>query len=266
MPACDLSQPESSQVLTSCCRLRSGARNRPALRPVAAALFAASLLSPGTTVAAQTSPVPAALPAQEPASAVQARHPIEARSSAKTALAATLAQPKPPDWPADNQPSEATVVWDSHGLRIEASNSSLAQILKDVSAKTGAKLEGMGQDERIFGAYGPGPARDVLFQLLDGSGYNVLMIGDQGQGTPRRIVLSVRPAGTAHPAGSLSPGTSNDEDTDTEPQPQQPVAGPQPAPVRVVPPPGVPVRTPQQYLQEMLQRQQQRQSQQSPQN
>ncbi len=60
----------------------------------------------------------------------------------------------------------------------------------------------MGQDQRIFGAYGPGPARDVLSQLLDGSGYNVLMIGDQGQGTPRRIVLSARPAGPAQPSGN----------------------------------------------------------------
>jgi hypothetical protein len=145
------------------------------------------------------------------------------------------------------------VVWDSHGLRIVASNSSLAQILKDVSAKTGATLEGIGKDERIFGAYGPGPARDVLSQLLDGSGYNVLMIGDQGQGTPRRVVLSARPMGPAQPSG---PSTSNNEETESEPQPQQ-QPEPQPAPVREGPPPGVPVRTPQQILQEQQQRQQQ---------
>jgi hypothetical protein len=157
------------------------------------------------------------------------------------------------------------VVCDSQGLRIVASNSSLAQILKEVSAKTGATLEGIDQDERIFGAYGPGPARDVLTQLLDGSGYNVLMIGDQGQGTPRRIVLSARSAATAQPSGNLSPGTSNDEDTDTE---QQPEAKPQPAPVRQGPAPAVPVRTPQQILQQMQQRQQQsqQQRQQNPQN
>lgn len=266
MQACDLSQPESSQALSSCRRLGSGARSLPALRPVAAALFAASMLLLGTTVAAQASPVTVAFPVQEPASATQAKHPTEVRSGAKAMLAAAPAQLKPPDWPADNQPSEATVVWDSHGLRIVASNSSLAQILKDVSAKTGAPLEGMGQDERIFGAYGPGPVRDVLFQLLDGSGYNVLLIGDQGQGTPRRIVLSARSGGTAQPSVSSNPGTSNDEETGAEAQPQQ--LEPQPAPVREGPPAGVPVRTPQQYLQEMQQRQQQqqRQPQQSPQN
>ena len=55
----------------------------------------------------------------------------------------------------------------------------------------------MGADERIFGTYGPGPARDVLSQLLDGSGYNVLMVGDRGAGTPRRIVLTIRSGSTA---------------------------------------------------------------------
>jgi hypothetical protein len=144
------------------------------------------------------------------------------------------------------------VVWDSHGLSIVAFNSSLAQILKNVAAKTGAKLEGMGQDERIFGTYGPGPARDVLSQLLYGSGYNVLIIGDQGQGTPRRIVLSVRPAGPAQPSGNLSPGASNEEETEAE----QPQPEPQPAPAGAGPP-RAPVRTPQQVLQDMQQRQQQ---------
>jgi hypothetical protein len=149
------------------------------------------------------------------------------------------------------------VVWDSHGLRIVASNSSLAQIVKDVAAKTGATLEGMGQDERIFGVYGPGPARDVLTQLLDGSGYNVLMIGDQGEGTPRRIVLSARPTGPAQPAAS--PSTSNDEETDAEPQPQ-PQPEPQPPPVREGPPPGMPLR-PQPMPPDIQQRQQQQQQQ-----
>ena len=54
------------------------------------------------------------------------------------------------------------MVWDSQGLRIEARNSSLQQILNDVSTATGAKVDGLGTDERVFGIYGPGQARDVL--------------------------------------------------------------------------------------------------------
>ena len=90
-----------------------------------------------------------------------------------------------PDWPVNDKPSPASVVWDATGLRINASNSSLQQILSEVSTETGTKVEGMGADQRVYGVYGPGQARDVLSQLLQGSGYNVLLAGDIGQGAPR---------------------------------------------------------------------------------
>jgi hypothetical protein len=190
---------------------------------------------------------------------------------------AVLATPPPPDWPAKNKPVEATVVWDSHGLLIQASNSSLDQILRDISLKTGAKVEGMGTDQRIFGIYGPGPARDVLNQLLDGSGYNILLIGDQGQGTPRRIVLSGRPNG--QPAGKATPGTGNENDGENDQDTQQMSEQEQPQPVEP-PRPGmsgfntgqpVPVRTQQQMLEQRQQQMQQMQqmqqnNQQNPQN
>jgi hypothetical protein len=76
-------------------------------------------------------------------------------------------------------------------------------------------------DQRIFGDYGPGPARDVLSQLFEGSGYNIVLIGEQGQGTPIEIVLSLRQTGAALPP-TASPAPASDEDTDTEDQPAQP--------------------------------------------
>jgi len=82
----------------------------------------------------------------------------------------------------------------------------------------------MATDERVFGVFGPGQARDVLSQLLLGSGYNVLMIGDQGQGTPREIVLTVRTTGGAQPAPASAP---SEDDADEE-QPQQPQVPPPP--------------------------------------
>jgi hypothetical protein len=161
--------------------------------------------------------------------------------------------PVVPAWPANAKPDPASVTWDSRGLRIEAANSSLAQILEDVSTATGTKVEGFDADQRIFGVYGPGPARDVLSQLLQGSGYNVLLVGDQGQGTPREIVLSSRHPGSAPPPVNVAPANASDEDVDTEEQPQ-------PQPGRPAMPPGGPVRTPQQIQemqQQILQRQQQ---------
>jgi hypothetical protein len=168
-------------------------------------------------------------------------------------VAATPPAPELPKWPANEKPAKAAITWDSQGLHIDAANSSLEEILMEVATLTGAKLEGFDADQRVFGAFGPGPARDVLSQLLLGSGYNVVLIGDQGQGTPRRIVLSSRHAGAATTAATAAPAGS-DEDADTEEPPQQP---PQqyPQPIRPGFPPGG--RNPQQ-MQE-FQRQQQMQ-------
>jgi hypothetical protein len=95
----------------------------------------------------------------------------------------------------------------------------LQQILNDVSTATGAKVEGLGTDERVFGSYGPAEARDVLSELLEGSGYNVLMIGDQGEGTPRQIVLSARSAAGTQTANKNNSAAA-EEDNEVEEQPQ----------------------------------------------
>ncbi|MDE3200895.1 MAG: hypothetical protein KGN79_08240, partial [Acidobacteriota bacterium] len=105
--------------------------------------------------------------------------------STEAAKPAAPAQPEMPKWPVNDSAEPAKVTWDSHGLEIRAANSSLIQILHDYAVATGSKIEGLSKDERIFGTYGPGSANEVLTRLLNGSGYNVLMFGDLGQGTPR---------------------------------------------------------------------------------
>jgi len=159
--------------------------------------------------------------------------------------------PETPKWPAFDPAAEASVVWDSHGLRINAANSSLQQILKDVSMATGTKVDGMAADQRVFGVYGPGQARDVLSQLLQGSGYNVIMIGDQGEGTPRQILLTQRQAVNPQAVARNTQANSNEEDNEPEDQPVN-----QEPPARPNFPPGAPPRSPQQIMQEMQQRQQ----------
>jgi hypothetical protein len=136
-------------------------------------------------------------------------------------VAAAPAAPALPNWPMNNKPLEATVLWNSHGLSVNAHNSSLRQILSDICMDTGARLEGpTPADVRVFGTYGPGPASEVISQLLNGTGYNLLMIGDQGSGAPRQIVLSSEPSGPAPPNDTRSSG---DEDN-YQPEPvAQPV-------------------------------------------
>ncbi len=181
-----------------------------------------------------------------------------ARRSAHTAratqpaapLSQAPAQPKPPDWPVNNPPHPASIGWNGHELSITADNSSLKQILNDVSAHTGAKVEGLNFDERIFGSYGPGQVREVLSQLLDGSGYNVMIIGNQGRATPLQIVLSGAPKGSASPSPN-NPSGGNENSSAA--QPPQPYAPPPPM-IGNGFRPGMPPRTSQELMEEIRQR------------
>lgn len=275
------SSPQAESSLDLAPLLLSGHNaRRPAVSLVLCAaicFFSGALVLTRATLA-QNNPAPSA-----PASTSTHKSDYPRKKSAHKKSAAVVAPaplpppppppvvPPPPDWPANDQPAAASVVYDSHGLLVVASNSSLAQILKEVSIDTGARLEGMGadpraMDQRIYGTYGPGPARDVLNQLLDGSGYNVLLIGDRGQGTPRRIVLSPQSGGsmpntnTAHNAPTQPSADDNDSDQ-SPPEAEQEQPPPQPGQNGSP----VPMRTPQQMMQER-ERQQQQNGQQNPPN
>ena len=215
--------------------------------------------------------VNAQAPTTSPAGGSTQSHPAHPKNR-KSAVHAKQAQPAtdlvpppappPPAWPVNDPANHAAVTWDSQGLRIQATNSSLQQILRDVSVATGAKVEGMGADQRVYGDYGPGQARDVLSQLLVGSGYNVLLAGDLGQGAPSQILLSPRRATGNSPNGANRPaGDNGDEEPDNEVE-EQPQPQPQPQiqqPIRPGFTPAGPPRTPQQIMQEMQQRQMQQQ-------
>lgn len=178
--------------------------------------------------------------------------PSPAVPAAQAAAPAPPPAPPKPDWPVNDKPVDATIVWDSHGLRVDAANSRLDQIMKLISTDTGAKVEGLGpSDVRIFGTYGPGPANEVISQLLNGTGYNVLMVGDQGAGAPRQILLSTAPSGPA-PQNNARSSSEDDSEQDQQPTEFNPAAN-----GGFMPPQA---RTPQQ-IQEMQMRQEQIQQQ-----
>ena len=289
-------QPESPDRAKARSGFRALVRRRPcaAARPLAALLaasgfFAAQIVF-GLALAAQTPAPPAPAPAQpmahthkKPSAHKPAAQPAQAPASvaqsapvpvpcpvAGSAPVPSPATPCIPNWPANKKPAEAYIVWDSHGLFIQASNSSLDRILNDISLRTGAKVEGMGADERVFGTYGPGSVRDVLAELLEGSGYNILLVGDLGQGTPRRIVLSGRPTGSAQPSRQSTPSDS-EADQEQMTAPEAPPTGPssQPELPGSIPPPPVPARSPQPMMPQrpgQMQPVQQQQQQNNPQN
>lgn len=165
-------------------------------------------------------------------------------------------QPETPKWPANDAPSQPSITWNSQGLHIEAANASLSQILNQVSSETGAKVEGLSGDERVFGDFGPGQPRDVLSQLLHGSGYNFLLLGTQDG--PLRVILSTRRT-TTQP-GQTNQGynrqmpvdAQQDDENPPDPEPEeQPPFQPQRAPGDQNNPNGN--MTPQQRMQMMQQ-------------
>jgi hypothetical protein len=187
----------------------------------------------------------------------------------------------------DEPANPAQVQLRAGNLSIKADNSTLSGILHDISTETGMTVDGLSRDQRIFGSYGPAAPREVLNALLDGLGYNVIMVGALDNGAPRALTLSARtnsgPATGNRPTPAMrQQNNTGDEDDDATPEVQEnpiqgrpetmypPDANQQEQPQQPPPAAGeqqqVPgqVKTPQQMLQELQQmRQQQLQQQQA---
>jgi len=238
---------------------------------------------------------------------------IACRLVVPAAAAQTPSQPPSPSTPAipkEQGPQQAAPVssllpeqmpssppqvsFNSGILTIIASNSTLGDILRAVHRQTGAMVDTPGNaTERVVGKFGPGPARDVLSSLLNGSHFNYVLLGSAtNPNALDRVMLisrspgteeSVQQANAAAPPNSAPPAAvmpqpaenadmSNEDapdmpqDSDTvddqanqeqpEDQPQQQQAAPFGQPGAV--------KTPEQLLQELQQRQQQMQQQQQP--
>jgi hypothetical protein len=179
-----------------------------------------------------------------------------------------------------------------HGgmLTVAADNSSLNQILRDISRVTGMKITGGVTDERVYGSYGPADVSTVLSSLIRGTGSNMMIVMDANQ-APQELVLTPRAGGPTPP----NPNAGREREMeDLPPQRQQhfqrpdgvgnPVPNqfqqqqpqqPQAQVVPPVPPPVVPsssdtttqespngVKTPQQIYDQLMKMQQQQQQQQ----
>ena len=102
----------------------------------------------------------------------------------------------------------AQVTYIDGKIDVRANDSSLNQILRSIAQKTGLKITGGVQDERVFGNYGSAPLSSIIATLLDGTGTNVLFL-DGDANNPPRLVLTPR-SGGATPIGPDS-STYDDE-------------------------------------------------------
>ncbi len=121
--------------------------------------------------------------------------------------------------PADQPTQPATLTFRDGKLTVEANNSNLAQILQDLAKISGMTINGLNKGPRIFGVYGPGNLRDVLTDLLVGSGYNFIIVGGAIDSTPRELILTAQNDIT--PAfGSVNPSKVLSVDRDEAEQPE----------------------------------------------
>jgi hypothetical protein len=175
-------------------------------------------------------------------------------------------------------------------LTIIAANSTLGDILRAVRKQTGAEIEIPAATERVVTHLGPGPARDVIAELLNGSRFNYVLLGSPADSTVLSRVVLVAKSGPENVApnnpnpgiaeqaqpgiaqrsggpgaaqfpqvageGNDPEGTDNNNADDAADQAAAEAEQPPASPDQ----PGV--KTPQQMLQEMQQRQLQLQQQQ----
>jgi len=106
-------------------------------------------------------------------------------------------QPMPLDAIASMPPQ---VTYENNQLTIVASNSTLADVLRAVRKTTGADIDVPAAPERVVTHLGPGPARDVLADLLNGSRFNYVLLGAAGNDTAlTRVVLVAKTEGATSP-------------------------------------------------------------------
>jgi hypothetical protein len=177
------------------------------------------------------------------------------------------------------------VTYENSQLTIVAPNSTLADILRAVRKQTGADIEIPAAPERVVTHLGPGPAREVVADLLNGSRFNYVLLGSPSdQSALTRVVLVAKSgpqeitpnpvvAGTPppenqavnqvqpEPAAEANEAEAADDNNNADDNADQPAAEAEQQPPQDQ---QQGVKTPQQMLQEMQQRQMQLQQQQPP--
>ena len=188
--------------------------------------------------------------------------------------------------PEQMPPVPPKVVFQNGLLSVEATNSTLGDVLNGIRTKAGIQIEGIqGAQDRVAAKLGPAPAQVVLTSLLQGSHFDYMILARPDRpNIVQRVILT--PASGSGLASNASNGVQpriptvlnqGDPDADEaeeanvpQPVPQiqqlQPQQQPQPAQQSGTAVQGNGSKTPEQVLEELnrLQKQQQ-QNQQNPQ-
>lgn len=104
------------------------------------------------------------------------------------------------------KPVAPQVNFASGQLTILAPNSTLGDILRAVRKETGAEIEIPGDaQERVVTRLGPGPAREVIADLLNGSRFNYVLLGSPEDPSALTRVVLVAKSGPETPNAPSAP-------------------------------------------------------------
>jgi hypothetical protein len=149
-------------------------------------------------------------------------------------------------------------------LTIVAQNSTLADILRAVRAQTHASVDvPPSATERVVSRFGPGPAREVMAELLNGSHFNYVLLGSAADPAALdRVILTPKapsaaattsevPVSSPQPSALSGAGSSEATNQQANPSASDLQSGDPADHPADDPPPGnpPPVRTPEQMLQ-----------------
>jgi hypothetical protein len=163
------------------------------------------------------------------------------------------------------------VSYHNGALTVVAENSTMADVIAQVRAATGVKIETVGgpSGERIAVRIGPAPVRDVILSLVQGSQYDFIILGVSGQpNAVERVILTPKVAGGSVASAASPPPrfsgnaiyqappqeVSEDDGNEGFAPPPPPQNQAQPTPVD----PNAPARTPEQLLEELRRMEEQR--------
>ncbi|HUK46042.1 MAG TPA: hypothetical protein VLW06_00555 [Terriglobales bacterium] len=121
----------------------------------------------------------------------------QAKPSPAQPQPASRQAPQPPIAPEHEPSSPPEVTFQDGKLTIVARNSTMADVLNAVKQKTGAAVDmPASSGERVVGQFGPGAARDVMAQLLNGSHFDYVLLGSAADPTGlKKIVLMAKVSG-----------------------------------------------------------------------
>lgn len=242
-------------------------------------VFVAVVLLAGTTwgqaVAAMRPMQPATKPAIRPTPKPAAAKRLTAKKAEPVPATQPVQQQTPAPAAIPLRPSQMPAVpprvsLERGMLTIVAENSTMADILAQLRAATGIKIETIGgpSGERVAARIGPAPVRDVILSLVQGSQYDFIILGVEGHpDAVERVILTPK---TATGAGAASVAQQSTPSYNTVYQAPVPEPGdddgnegfatpPPPSQAQPTPnDPNAPAKTPEQLLEELRRMEEQR--------